>query len=436
METVSGIRFTLGNLVASGKMKVAPTTSRDMWKRIENIPITDKEYSNLPTYAEYLGVTQEFSNVIATFPEESGFLPAGFRPELICEDGKCVLVNLKRDIGYAQNGERRPTRVLYSADSANPYEIEPIKNFVSNLTCNPAIIYNQFINNPKANIGNRFKNRDEVMAEIGRILGSGADISVEVNNPFADESEIFEEVAHFEEILTKYRLVVKIPHTGPVNRENAQSLANGSFSRTCFDGSVEDNLYGHNLAFKLQERGYRVNFTLMSEPHQAALALQAKPYFINTFIKNRYNNHLAIKRLLEAYDKTGDNRYLSELKTAMNEADILTREEIADDSFVLQQARWLMEYSNIGNQEGFDGLDSARHSLRWLRDSNLPDTRLILCSMAGPRQYPYIDKMLMEPEFADMLDRVVVTAPPKYLAQFTCAPGILTYQKLFLNAVK
>lgn len=28
-----------------------------------------------------------------------------------------------------------------------------MKELISNLTCNPAIIYNLFINNPKANVG-------------------------------------------------------------------------------------------------------------------------------------------------------------------------------------------------------------------------------------------------------------------------------------------
>ena len=35
-----------------------------------------------------------------------------------------------------------------------------------------------FINNPKANKRNCFKTRDEVMQELGRILGPGEDISV------------------------------------------------------------------------------------------------------------------------------------------------------------------------------------------------------------------------------------------------------------------
>ncbi len=101
---------------------------------------------------------------------------------------------------------------------------------------------------------------------------------------------------------------------------------------------------------------------------------------------------------------------------------------------VIQKAEAMLAYRHAGDAEGSDGLDATRHSLRVLRNSNLPDTRLIICSMSGEHIYPAIDKMLMEPEFEDMLHRVVVTAPPSYLARFASASGVLTYQKLFLNA--
>ena len=56
--------------------------------------------------------------------------------------------------------------------------------------------------------------------------------------------------------------------------------------------------------------------------------------------------------------------------------------------------------------------------------------------MGGEMIYPHIDKMLMEPEFEDMIHRVVVTAPPSYLSRFASASGVLTYQRMFLKAVK
>ena len=430
---MNDMKLKLKSLVTSGNKKLAKGISSKSWERIEGLDITYEQYKGMKEIGEYIGVTEEFENVLNTFPTPKGELPAGFRPEYICSDGICIQVNLKRDISYEKNGRKRPTKVLFSADSANPYEIEPIKNIVANLTCNPFIVYSQFINNPKANVGGKFKDRDEVMKEIGRILGPGCDISIEVNNPFADFEQIMEEISRFEEILTKYRLVIKIPHTGPINRNNMDKLVSGEFEKGYDEGSVSDNLYGHDIAYKLQEKGYRVNFTLMFEPYQAAIALQVKPYFINTFIKARYFTNLELTKLVEKYEKTGSKESLEMLKSYMIQSDILSVNQASDDESILNKARWMLEYHQVKG-EGRDGLDSSRHSLRLLRQSNLPDTRLIICSMGGEQLYPYIDKMLMEPEFADMLHRVVVTAPPDYLSRFASAPGVLTYQRMFLNA--
>ena len=161
---------------------------------------------------------------------------------------------------------------------------------IANLTCNPGIIYDLFINNPKANVGNKFKTRDEVMQEIGNILGPGCDISVELNNPFSNNiNELLEEAEKFREMLSKYRVVIKVPHTGPVNTENVHELLEGDkkFQLAYDAGLTKDKFRGHNLALLLHEHGFRINFTLMFEPYQTALALQARPYFINSFIRHR-----------------------------------------------------------------------------------------------------------------------------------------------------
>ncbi|MHB1491196.1 MAG: hypothetical protein ACYCTH_11995, partial [Cellulomonas sp.] len=81
-----------------------------------------------------------------------------------------------------------------------------------------------------------------------------------------------------------------------------------------------------------------------------------------------------------------------------------------------------------------DGLDSVRHTLRLLRSANLPDTRLIVCSMEGERAYPEIDRLLASEEFADMTRRLVVTAEPQYLARFASANQVVSYQRRFLTA--
>lgn len=144
------------------------------------------------------GVTANFKKVIDDFKVPTGETPAGYRVEYNIDSENVVRADLKRDISYEKNEVRRPTNVLFSADSANPYEVEHVKDMISNLTCNPAIIYNMFLNNPKANVGGKFKDRDEVMLAIAELLGPGCDISVELNDPFgSSESQILEEAARF-----------------------------------------------------------------------------------------------------------------------------------------------------------------------------------------------------------------------------------------------
>ena len=98
------------------------------------------------------------------------------------------------------------------------------------------------------------------MQEIGNILGPGCDISVELNNPFSDSiNELLEEAARFKEMLSKYRVVIKVPHTGPVNAENVREILEGDkkFQRSYDAGTTKDKFRGHNLALLLHEHGYR-----------------------------------------------------------------------------------------------------------------------------------------------------------------------------------
>ena len=346
--------------------------------------------------------------------------------------------DLKRNISYDKNGQKRPTNLLFSADSANPYEVAPISKMLANLTCNPGIIYDLFINNPKANIGNAFKTRDEVMEEIGRILGPGCDISVELDDPFRkSESEILEEAAKFKEMLSEYRVVIKVPHTGPVNRDNVTELLTGNkkFSHRYNDVRTEDAFRGHNLALMLHEHGYRVNFTLMFEPAQAALALQARPYFINSFIRHRYMQSKMMQQYLDLYKVSGERKFVEDLRTYMIEKDYFAADETDLDLFTVKdKAELLLTQRNLNNAEGADGLDCVRHNLRLLRQSNMDDTRLIICSMEGDRNYYDIDRLLASPEYGNMAGRVVLTAEPNYLAQFSSCNQIISYQRRFMNA--
>ncbi len=436
------IKISLRTLLTSFEKNESPVTiitaDKEYVDRVLDTPLSADHYNFIKNHARYAGVTRNFREVIDYFKTPAGETPAGFKVQYELSEDKVLRVDLARDISFDKNGIRRPTRVLFSADSANPYEIVSVKNIISNLTCNPGIIYDLFINNPKANIGNKYRTRDEVMKEIGNILGPGCDISVELNNPFSDSvSELLEEAARFREMLSKYRVVIKVPHTGPVNAENVKELLEGDrkFRRPYDGGTTADKFRGHNLALMLHEHGYRVNFTLMFEPYQTALALQAKPYFINSFIRHRGNTSKSIKKYLADYNKFNDDKHLEELRSFFIEKDHMPPSFNGTGlNEVKSAAERILKYRKYDTSEGCDDLDGVRHNLRVLRNSNLPDTRLIICSMEGEENYPAIDKLLAEPEFADMTGRVVITAEPEYLAKFTSSPLVISYQRRFMNA--
>lgn len=188
--------------------------------------IIDKDdFWELKKEAKYIGVTKRFQNVMKTFPMPCGETPAGFQRDYYLDGEGILRLDLRRNISCDKNGRLRPTKVLFSADSANPYEVAPISPFLANLTCNPGIVYDLFLNNPKANVGNQFKTREEVMKELAKILGPGCDISVELNNPFEEDfQKILEEAEVFKEIFTEYRVVIKVPHTGVVTGANVPEL--------------------------------------------------------------------------------------------------------------------------------------------------------------------------------------------------------------------
>lgn len=432
---MQAVNYTLESLLGNGIQLIDQDGAYARRALHQNISF--EEYAFLLKSVQYIGVTGRFKDVIDVFKVPEGETPAGFEIQYNMCENQVLRIDLKRNISYDKNGKKRATKFIYSADSANPYEVEPIKNLIGNLTCNPGIIYDLFINNPDANIGHKYKTRNEVMGEISNILGPGCDISVEVNDPFADFSQILEEAEEFREMFSDYRMVIKVPHTGPVNQQNVGQLLEGNkkLSTRWNQGATADYLHGHNLALKLKEHGFRVNYTLMFEPWQTGMALQAKPYFINSFVRQRFNVTTYINGLLEAYQKTYDERFLKDLRTFMLEWDFLSKEDQNVDLLLVERmARETIEYRKINEREGFDGMDGVRHNLRMLRNCNLEDTRLIICSIEGSRMYPELDKLMAEPEFQDMTDRIVITTEPSYLAQNTSAPQIVTYQRRFMNA--
>ena len=432
-EGTTRINFTLGSLGLTPK-----ADDKEDFERVKNLIISENQVLLLLQCAKHIGFSSRWKDVIKTFKVPAHETPQGFRIETSLEDGGLVKMDLVRDISYDKNGLKRPTKIIFSADSANPYEVEPIAPLLGNLTCNPGIVYDLFINNPKANVGGKFKTRDEVITEIGRILGPGCDISVELNNPFEKNFDIIlEECEVFKKILSEYRLVIKVPHTGPVNAQNVHELLEGDkrFSIPYDRGTTADALWGHNLALKLREKGYRINYTLMFEPYQTNLALQAKPYFINSFIRHRGKQSAAIKQLLDIYNLTGESKYIQELRDYLLVNDYLAKSDKEHDLFDVQKiAKDIIRYRNFENSYGDDGLDGVRHNLRLLRQSNLTDTRLIICSMEGEYNYPDIDKLMADPEYADIIDRIIITAEPAYLARFTSANLVLSYQRRFMNA--
>ena len=432
MQTVN---YSLASLVG-GETQII-SSDEGYVRRALHQNISLNEYEFLKKTVRYIGASDRFKDVIDLFKVPEGETPAGFKIEYNMKENQILEIDLVRNISYDKNGKKRPTKFIYSADTANPYEVEPIKNLIGNLTCNPGIIYDLFINNPAANIGNKFKTRNEVMKEIADILGPGCDISVEVNNPFADFNQILEEAEEFREMFSDYRMVIKIPHTGPVNAANVGDLLVGDkrLSTRWNQAATKDYLYGHNLALKMKEHGFRVNYTLMFEPWQTGMALQAKPYFINSFVRQRFGVTTYINGMLTAYQKTCDDRFLQELRNFMIQWDILSKDDQNVDLRLVEKiARETIEYRKINEREGCDGMDGVRHNLRMLRNSNLEDTRLIICSIEGSRMYPELDKLMTEDEFKDMTDRIVITTEPSYLAQNTSAPQIITYQRRFMNA--
>ena len=166
----------------------------------------------------------------------------------------------------------------------------------------------------------------------------------------------------------------------------------------------------------------------MFEPWQTGMALQAKPYFINSFINKRMMTSTYVAGMLSAYDSTRDLQFLKALRGYFVDVDFLPKSDAEMDLAEVEKiARETLTYRDFNNCRGFDGMDGVRHNLRMLKDCNLEDTRLIICSIAGSRQYPELDKLLVEDELRDVLDKIVLTTETIYLAQYTASPQIITY---------
>ena len=381
-------------------------------------------------------VTERFREVVDLFVDlgaPGARTPAGFRVVTQTIADRTV-VDLVRDIGSDTGGVPRPTPQLFSADSANPHEIAACAPLIANVTCNPGIVYDLFLNDPSVNVGREYETVHDVRTGIADAAGSGCDVSVEISDPYrASRAQILEEIASYEEILTRHRLVVKIPHTGPISPEQSSALLVGDGLRESgpAHGRVRDFLRGHELALELTELGHRINFTLMFEPHQTPLALQARPYFINAFVRHRLGVTRRVQGLLAAYEASSDEHFLRELRDYLVRSDYLGTDD-ADVDLLEVRAMAL----DLTARRSADGLDSVRQSLRWLSTASLPDTRLIVCSMEGESTFPDLLELLIEPEMLPLHQRVLVTTDPAYLARWAGSPHVVTYQRRFLRAVQ
>ncbi len=406
-------------------------------QRIAGLRVGRAAQEDLAT-ATRLGVTREFVDVVTYFPTQPGHTPPGFRVELRRTGDGVVLADLVRDIAFGADSEPRPTKLLFSADTANPRALKPVAPLLANLTCDLGLV-DGFLNDAAANGGGEFRTRDEVLSEIGRVLGPGADVCVALENPFdPDFARILDEAEKYREILSRWRVVITVPPTGPVNASNATQLLSGDgrLDRRWSEASPEDAFAGHHLALKLREQGFRVNFTLMFEPHQAQLALQARPSFVTCLVGGRFAQTTRLAQLLARYEATRQEEPLVELRAYLLAHDHLASGDAGCDlADVRATAERLVRYRRF-HSEGDRGLDGVRHNLRALRQANLPETRLIVGSLDGDALYPDLDLMLAEPEFADLVGRVVVTAEPASLAQFASSSHVVSHQRRLLGAAR
>ena len=146
MEAIN-MKCSLEALVQSGRLQVASDTGKDMFDRVKHITLPFKTEMKLGETVKAIGVTDEFRKVINLFQVSAGETPAGFRHEYVYGADGSMRINLVRDISFGANGSGRPTNVLFSANTANPFSVYTMRNFIANLTTNPQIIYDSFLNN-------------------------------------------------------------------------------------------------------------------------------------------------------------------------------------------------------------------------------------------------------------------------------------------------
>ena len=166
-------KTTVAALVGGESGLKAVSGDESYLNRIGGQTLDFDELLSLRRIASRVGVTQRFREVVDYFRTPEGETPAGFRVDGVLDGDDVLRYDLARDIAYDKNSQKRPTGLVFSVDTANPHEVEPCARLIGNLTCNPGIVYDLFLNDPKANVGNKFKTLEEVLEELARIVGPG-----------------------------------------------------------------------------------------------------------------------------------------------------------------------------------------------------------------------------------------------------------------------
>ena len=121
MQTVN---YSLASLV-SGDIQII-SSDEGYVRRALHQNISLEEYEFLQKTVRYIGVSDRFKDVIDLFKVPAGETPAGFKIEYNMKENQILEIDLVRNISYDKNGKKRPTKFIYSADTANPYEVEPV----------------------------------------------------------------------------------------------------------------------------------------------------------------------------------------------------------------------------------------------------------------------------------------------------------------------
>jgi hypothetical protein len=154
-------------------------------------------------------------------------------------------------------------------------------------------------------------------------------------------------------------------------------------------------------------------------------------------VRHRIKQSEALLGYVGAYQASGDEKELIALRDFLLSNDYLASGDTDYDlGKCLNMAETILRYRKFDDTVTCDGLDGVRRNLRALRQSNIDSTKLIICSMEGDRNYPEIDNLTAEPEFADMLDKLIITAEPGYLARFASTTQVVSYQRRFMNAAQ